>query len=366
MRSTVSRPNDDGEEIWDFEAWYAQQQGGPNSMPNNIVSALRPVTAAQARPIRAARCHPLLATLIPAPGALLLLAGHPDLTEFETQLTAAYRTNGNTDPLALGALDVLVQETANHYNADFVIVDTSPAKGVLNQHVVCMSDYLIVPTAADYFSFEAFSGLTRMLPDWLGKRDYLLSMRTLPPSHAPEQVRANVALMRVPRHHDRLPKILGALLSRFQIQNGVPIKNTQYWIAKIDQFLTTTFKDALGALPAADGTPRSMFLPEAVYSQVRSIEVDGKDGCVLGASMMLINLKDFGQLNSLSQQYCVPVTGLAMEQMTKFDEDGTVRKMSDIHARQQYRRLLEFQRCLRKLAVNIVQLTLDPPVHGGG
>ena len=32
---------------------------------------------------------------------------------------------------------------------------TSVHKGCFNQHIVCMSDYLLIPAAPEYFSYEA-------------------------------------------------------------------------------------------------------------------------------------------------------------------------------------------------------------------
>ena len=87
---------------------------------------------------------------------------------------------------------------------------------------------------------------------------------------------------------DKLPKILGAVLSRFQIQNGTPIKNTLYWIQKIDSYLLTEFKQILSSMSDAHGRARSMFLPEATYSQVRCVDVDGGDPEVIGRVAMLL------------------------------------------------------------------------------
>jgi len=358
-----------GQNYPDFEGYYAAHQGGANSMPNNIYEALKPVIELQNRPIKAARCFRLLQGLVledgetlpgrDTPGKLLLVAGHSELTEFETQLTAAYRTNGNTDSQTLFALDDLIGKTATHYQADFVLVDSSPAKGVLNQHVVCMSDYLILPSAPDYFSYEAFRKLKTLFPEWLKKKHHLLRNRD-PEICAPQHVRAAVARMRNPRHG--VPKILGGLLSRFQMINHRAVNNSQHWIDMIDNFMITEFRDELSNIQIGNGPPMSMILPDAVANPVRSILVDGSDGEPLGhTTMLLILLRDFYQLNSLSQIHCVPVTGLTMDEMTKWDDDGRLRKMPEKHAEDVFRRVDAFQQALRTLAENVVKLTADPP-----
>lgn len=65
-----------------------------------------------------------------------------------------------------GALNYLVESTAEKYNIDYVLFDMNPSLSAINEDVLISSDYFMVPMSPDYFSIMAVNSLSRILPMW--------------------------------------------------------------------------------------------------------------------------------------------------------------------------------------------------------
>lgn len=97
-----------------------------------------------------------------------MLPGNFDFTENEVQLGIAMQLSsalGSMENLP-GALNYLVESTAEKYNIDYVLFDMNPSLSAINEDVLISSDYFMVPMSPDYFSIMAVNSLSRILPMW--------------------------------------------------------------------------------------------------------------------------------------------------------------------------------------------------------
>jgi len=130
---------------------------------SNIKTALAPAFESQPRLIEAVDCIP-----IDGRDDLFLLPGHVGLAEYEVTLGIAQELSGSIQALKNlpGAITYLLDETAERFQADYILIDMSPSLGSINQNILMTSNFFIVPTTADFFSVMAIDSLTKILPKW--------------------------------------------------------------------------------------------------------------------------------------------------------------------------------------------------------
>ena len=131
---------------------------------NTLKAGLAPAFEAQPRSITAV--DPVAVTGRPG---LFLLAGDLRLSKiYEVTLGIAQELSAAIGALQNlpGSLAFLLEATAEAVDADFVLIDMSPGLGPIDQNLVAISDYLIVPSAPDFFSVMAIDSLARVLPRW--------------------------------------------------------------------------------------------------------------------------------------------------------------------------------------------------------
>lgn len=152
LTGTALGLNDEDE----FETFYT---GNPQS---NMVAGLDPVFQGAQTPLVPV---PVAPTLQPN---LYLLAGHIDLSLFETQLAVAISTGAAIPALQNlpGAVGRFLRLMAVEHNFDAVLVDMSPSVGALNECILMASDFFIVPTSPDFYCDQAIRSLATVLPRW--------------------------------------------------------------------------------------------------------------------------------------------------------------------------------------------------------
>jgi cellulose biosynthesis protein BcsQ len=130
---------------------------------NNIKDALEPAFKAKPKLIDAVACISVRRNQ-----NLFLLPGHLDLTEYEVSLGVSFQLSNALGTLKNlpGAFNYLIEKTAKHYGAEYVIIDLNPSLSAINQDLFVSSDYFLVPTSPDLFSYMAVKSLSRVLPNW--------------------------------------------------------------------------------------------------------------------------------------------------------------------------------------------------------
>jgi len=259
--------------VEDFESFY------DNYGRNTLKSGLEPAFEAQPRSIEAVE-------LVEVEGRkdLHLLAGDLRLAEYETTLGIAQELSAAIQALQNlpGSLNFLIDRTAESVDADYVLLDMSPGLGPVNQNLVAISDYVLVPTAPDFFSVMAIDSLSRVLPRW----------NTWGRQAAAMDILKNAAYP----FPEPTTKLLGTVVQKFRPRAGKPASSFQRWIDELAQAVETRLVPAL--------EPQQMLLEANLY------EVNG-----IGADMKLAEIADFNSLISMSQENQTPVFALNKQQL---------------------------------------------------
>jgi chromosome partitioning protein len=139
---------------------------------------------------------------------LLLLPGHPNLTELEPQLSFSQTSNNAFGVMQNlpGSFNALINAICDHHNIEYVLIDVNPGLGAINQNFFSISDLFIIPTNPDPFSLMAIKTLSRILPIWYASSQQM-------------HLLFNNSAYPFPSKN---PKLGGVLIQRFNIRNGRP------------------------------------------------------------------------------------------------------------------------------------------------
>ena len=257
----------------ELESFYGEQG------QNTIRSGLAPAFEAQPRSIEAV--DPVA---VGGRSGLYLMAGDLRLSEYEVTLGIAQELSAAIQALQNlpGSLVFLIDRTAEAVGADFILIDMSPGLGPINQNLVMISDYLILPTSPDVFSVLAIDSLSRVLPRW---KQWAVQASQI-------QVLRDAAY---PFPEPSL-KVIGTVVQKFRPRRGRPASAFQNWIDEIDEAVISKLRPAL---EKAD-----LLLPAAVYEDAG-----------VGAAMNLALIADFNSLISRSQESLTPIFALSSEQL---------------------------------------------------
>lgn len=98
-----------------------------------------------------------------------LLIGNLALSAYEDNLSDAWLKCLNGDIYAFKVVSVfntLIQDAADRFHADIVLIDVGPNLGAINRAVTIGSDYLIMPVSSDVFSLQGIKNLGQTLKTW--------------------------------------------------------------------------------------------------------------------------------------------------------------------------------------------------------
>ena len=131
---------------------------------DNLHSKLHPIVTGKTLDIQAVRPADTLND------NLKLVAGHLSMSDFDIQVTAGLLSaeGGFLQFTAqfVGALNTVVRKTAEQNQCQLVLIDMSPSSGAMNRSILMSSDYFIVPTSPDFFSYQAIQNLGDMFVSW--------------------------------------------------------------------------------------------------------------------------------------------------------------------------------------------------------
>ena len=244
----------------------------------NIKAGLAPAFESRPSPLKAVDCIP-----IEDQSGLYLLPGHIGLSEYEVTLGIAQTLTGSIQTLQNlpGSISFLLQETAEEFEADYILIDMNPSLSSFNQNMLMTSDYFILPTSPDYFSVMAIDSLAGILPKWRRWAETAQSMSILKEASYPFPT--------------AVPKFLGTIIQNYRPRGGAPTQGFQIWIDEINQRVT----DQL--VPELNET--GMALPDVCYSELKM-----KHYC-------LATIPDFNTLVATAQDVRTPVFALTAEQI---------------------------------------------------
>ncbi|MNW48637.1 Chromosome partitioning protein ParA [compost metagenome] len=250
-----------------------------NGTINNIRDGLKPAFESMPRLLEAVEC-----TEVEGRPNLLLLPGHIKFAEYDVTLGISQELSGSIQALKNlpGSIAYLLDRTAERYSADYILIDMSPSLSSINQNLMMISNYFIVPTSPDFYSVMAIDSLTSIFKRW----------------HAWSNKAQNVDILKSADYPfpNVLPKFMGSIIQKYRLRDSRASQGFQYWIDRIN----LTVKDKLiTQLKDID-----MMLPEEAYINNRLTE-----------NYCLGTIPDFNTLIARSQQHKTPVFALTNEQL---------------------------------------------------
>lgn len=284
---------------------------------SNIKTGLAPAFESQPRAIEAVDC-----IRIQGRDDLFLLPGHINLTEYEVTLGIAQELSGSIQTLKNlpGSINDLLEKTATKFNADYMLIDMSPSLGSINQNLLMISDFFLVPTTADFFSVMAIDSLAKVLPRWYAWAKSASSLQILKEANYP--------------FPDITLRFLGTIVQNYRIIRGKETAAFQTWIEKIEK----TVSDKL--IPTLRQS--NMMLPDQAYR-----EQGLKD------SLSLAKISNFNSLIALSQQHRTPIYALTPQQL---EQQGVVLEKNQ-------KKQEEFRQTFSDLADKIIALSSESSVY---
>ena len=281
---------------------------------SNIKTGLEPAFESQPRAIEAVDCIP-----IQKQENLFLLPGHVGFAEYEVTLGFAQELTGSIQALKNlpGSIFDLFNKTAQKYNADYLLIDMSPSLGAINQNLLMISDFFIVPTTADFFSLMAINSLGKVLPRWLAWAKNASKLPILKEASYP--------------FPDVRLKFLGTIVQNYRTIHGRETVAYQKWIDKIQ---TATYEQLITILQKNGAT-----LSQEIYNSL-----------ALDESLTLTKIPNFNSLIAISQEYGVPIYDLTLDQLKANRQVGKV--ADDQQEKQQ-----QFKAIFSDLADKVIGLT---------
>jgi cellulose biosynthesis protein BcsQ len=166
------------------------------------------------------------------------------LAEYEVTLGIAQELSGSIQTLKNlpGSINDLLEKTATKFNADYMLIDMSPSLGSINQNLLMISDFFLVPTTADFFSVMAIESLAKVLPRWYAWAKSASSLQILKEANYP--------------FPDITLRFLGTIVQNYRIIRGKETAAFQTWIEKIEKTvsdkLVPTLRQSNMMLPRPD------------------------------------------------------------------------------------------------------------------
>ena len=274
-------------------------QGIKNGRPLNIRDGLAP--AFESRP---SLILPVECIVIPGNDRLFLMPGHIGLAEYEVTLGIAQELSGSLVTLRNlpGSFRYLIDLTAKVFNIDIAIIDMSPSLGAVNQNLLSISDYFIVPMHPDYFSTMAINSLANVLPKW---RAWAKA--------ASETAALKTAEYPFPASN---PRFLGYVVQKYRPRSGAPSRAFQKWIDQLEEGVGDVLIPALescGMSMTAETYKKAGFLP----------------------TEPLLQMPDFNSLIASSQEHQIPIFELTAEQL---EQKGRVLEITQ-RSQEEFRKL---------------------------
>jgi len=205
-----------------FDKYYVDDA----TKENNIKDGVAPAFSGKPVPISAVDCPTAVRN-----NNLYLLAGHPNLSEYDAALTFAQTSNNALTTLQNlpGAFAALLQLTEQKYQIDFTFIDLNPGMSAINQNIFLVSDAFVIPTNPDPFSIMALDTLRTILPRWVAWKTTAVPLFAESAYPLPSGV----------------PKFIGTLIQRFNIRNGKAAKPYRENIGEIQDKVRSEFVPAL-------------------------------------------------------------------------------------------------------------------------
>lgn len=282
-----------------LEQFYAENPG------RNLKDALEPAIKSRPVPLKPVNC-----VEVEGRENLFLIPGHVALAEDETSLGISQQLSESLQGLRNlpGSFNYLFDETAEEYEADYILIDLSPGLGAINKNLVSTADFVLVPCSPDVFSVMAIDSLARVIPEWIA---WARRAAELPAVRDADYPFPKPDL-----------KFLGVLVQRFRTKNKRPTQAFQAYFDKLDEAIEKTLVPALEA--------EGLMMEQSLYEAV------GMDG-----HHQLAQIQDFNGLIATSQEVRKPVFALNQSDIASVGVVWDAQEQSILKFREMFNGLAE-------------------------
>lgn len=259
---------------------------------DNIHSALTPAFKSQPKLIEAVNCPQIC-------NNMYLIPGHLDFTENEVQLGISMQLSDALGSMVNlpGAINYLIEKTAQKYEIEYVIVDMNPSLSAINHNIFVCSDYFIIPTSPDLFSLMSIDSLCRVLPLWISWKQKAQKL-------------LDDATYRLP---NKVPVFLGYTVNDFNLSKGRPQHSFESFMDTISKKIVEELVPSLKS--------KNMCLDESIYEEAyEEMQKKGFEGRISYSDIYcLARVSNFNKLIAISNQNSVPVFNVDLNGVSDYE-----------------------------------------------
>lgn len=165
-----------------------------------------------------------------------LILGNLALSTFEDTLSDAWLKCLNAEIYSFRITSIfktIIDEAAQRFNAEIVLIDVGPNLGAINRAVTISSDYIIMPVASDLFSLQGIKNLGTTLNLW--KKQWQ-QRKELKPQNLTVCIPENTA------------KPTGYIVMQYTAKESRPVKSYLKWANRIPNI----FNEFVLGIPGSD------------------------------------------------------------------------------------------------------------------
>lgn len=166
-----------------------------------------------------------------------IILGNLALSGFEDTLSDAWLKCLNAENYSFRITSVfktLIEEAADRFDAEIVLIDVGPNLGAINRAVTITSDYLIMPVASDLFSLQGIKNLGTTLQRW---KDQWRIRKDMKPSNLS---------VRIPE--DNVMPV-GYIVMQYSSKESRPVKSYLRWANRIPAIFSQYVLKNIAASP---------------------------------------------------------------------------------------------------------------------
>ncbi len=153
---------------------------------------------------------------------LALLVGDLSLSRFEDQLSEMWPKCNDRDERAFRVISAfwrIMQNAAEHHNADLIVMDLGPNLGAINRAALIAANYVVVPLSPDLFSLQGLRNLGPTLRRWREEWRERLGKNPAPDLPLPAG----------------RTELVGYIVLQHSVRLDRPVKAYDRWIARIPE-----------------------------------------------------------------------------------------------------------------------------------
>ena len=313
------------QESQSLEDFYSKKEN------EDIYSILNPIITGQNLQIKAVKpCDTLNDNL-------KLVAGNLQMSEVDIQIGFGLSASGIASfaKQFVGALNAVIRETARVNKCELVLIDMSPSSGAMNRSILMSSDYFLVPTSPDFFSYQAIQNLGQMFLSWENVfQQFRNSSETNPLPEIPPKLLGIISQKYrtyTPKKKQFVEKIPLIGDAKLEERKKRIASAYQVWVDKIQQASDSILSKALKS--------KKMVIERELFTSHIKDELPYN----------LISIGDFNSLIALSQENQKPIFALTEEELKQ--SGHTLAEMQENQK--------DFKKLFKTLAQRICNLIRD-------